>query len=85
MKNRSIWQYCMQKLRLLEQNFLPHHPGKLMSVHITAGNTDDRKPVRDMVKHLKGKLFGDKGYICAVLAEDPAAHGLQLITTLKKI
>lgn len=61
-----------------------NHLGELMSVRITAGNTDDRKPVRDMVKLLKGKLFGDKGYISAKLAEDLAEHGLQLITTLKK-
>jgi len=61
-----------------------NHPGELMSVHITAGNTDDRKPVRDMVKHLKGKLFGDKGYISAKLAEYLAGQGLQLITTLRK-
>lgn len=61
-----------------------NHLGELMSVHITAGNTDDRKPVRDMVKRLKGKLFGDKGYISAKLAEDLAEHGLQLITTVRK-
>ncbi|MEZ4524890.1 MAG: IS982 family transposase [Desulfobacterales bacterium] len=60
------------------------HIGELMSVYITAGNTDDRKPVRNMVKLLKGKLFGDKGYISAALAKDLAEHGLQLITTLKK-
>ncbi len=56
-----------------------------MSVHITAGNTDDRKPVRGMVNRLKGKLFGDKGYISAALAKDPAEHGLHLITAIKKI
>jgi hypothetical protein len=61
-----------------------NHLGELMSVHITSGNTDDRKPVRDMAKLLKGKLFGDKGYISAKLAEDLAEQGLQLITTLKK-
>ncbi|GBC63467.1 IS982 family transposase [Desulfonema ishimotonii] len=55
-----------------------------MAVHITSGNTDGRKPVRQLVKHLKGKLFGDKGYISKKLAEDLAEQGLQLITTLKK-
>ncbi|MEZ4525657.1 MAG: transposase [Desulfobacterales bacterium] len=60
------------------------HIGELMSVyHI--GNTDDRKPVRNMVKLLKGKLFGTKGlHQCSTFAEDLAGHGLQLITTLKK-
>jgi len=68
--------------------FKPHlvvnHLGELMAVNITAGNTDDRKPVKNMVKHLTGKLFGDKGYISAKLAEDLAEQGLELITTLKK-
>ncbi|MGE0087397.1 MAG: IS982 family transposase [Desulfococcaceae bacterium] len=60
------------------------HIGELMSVHITAGNTDDRKPVRDMVKLLKGKLSGDKGCISAAPAEEPAEHGLHLITAIRK-
>lgn len=61
-----------------------NHIGELMSVRITAGNTDDRKPVMDMVKNLKGKLFGDKGYISAALAEDLIQQGLNFITTLRK-
>jgi len=60
------------------------HIGELMSVHITAGNIDDRKPVKNMVNLLKGKLFGDRGYISAAPAEDPAEHGLQLITAIRK-
>lgn len=61
-----------------------NHIGELMSVHITTGNTDDRKPVMALVNHLKGKIFGDKGYISAKLAAELAELGLQLITTLKK-
>ena len=37
-----------------------------------------------MVRFLKGKLFGDKGYISAKLAEDLLDQGLEIITTLKK-
>ena len=40
-----------------------NHLGELMNFRITAGNVDDRKPVRDLVKQLMGKLLGDKGYI----------------------
>ncbi len=58
--------------------------GELMSVRITAGNTGDRKPVMDTVKNLKGKLFGDKGYISAALAEDLIQQGLNFITALRK-
>ena len=61
-----------------------NHIGELMSVNITAGNTDDRKPVRDMVNRLKGKLSGDRGYISAKPAADLAEHGLHLITALRK-
>ncbi len=58
--------------------------GELMAVRITGGNTDDRKPFRDMVKKLKGKLSGDKGCISAKPAADPAEHGLEMITALRK-
>ena len=34
-----------------------------MAVKITAGNTDDRKPFKELVKNFVGKLVGDKGYI----------------------
>ena len=37
--------------------------GELLGVQLTPGNTDDRKPVRELTKRLSGKLYGDKGYI----------------------
>ncbi len=61
-----------------------NHLGELMAVHITAGNIDDRKPVSKMVKALKGKLLGDKGYIKKVLVKELSEHGLEFITTIKK-
>ena len=57
--------------------------GELMAFKITAGNVDDRKPVIDLVKHLAGKLFGDKGYISQELFEKLMNQGVQLITKLK--
>ena len=57
--------------------------GELMAFKLTAGNVDDRKPVPDLVKHLVGKLFGDKGYISQELFEKLFQNGLQLITRLK--
>ena len=56
---------------------------KEKSWQITAGNIDDRKPVPDLVKHLTGKLFGDKGYISQELFEKLFKKGLQLVTRLK--
>jgi len=61
-----------------------NHSGELTEVHITAGNIDDRKPVSKMVKILKGKLLGDKGYIRKELVKELFEHGLEFITTIKK-
>ena len=55
-----------------------------MSVHISAGNVDDRQSVLKMVKKLAGKLLGDKGYIKKALADELLKQGLELITTVKK-
>ncbi len=61
-----------------------NHLGELMAIHITAGNIDDRKPVSRMVKTLRGKLLGDKGYIKKVLVKELFEQGLEFITTIKK-
>ena len=64
--------------------FLPSYShGEIMAFKLTSGNVDDRKPVPDLVKHLSGKLFGDKGYISQKLFETLFQQGLQLITRLK--
>ena len=58
--------------------------GKITAVHITPGNVDDRKPVRQMVKNLWGLLFGDRGYIDQKLFKELYLQGLKLITGIKK-
>lgn len=58
--------------------------GELLSFCLTPGNTDDRAPVRDLVRELMGKLFGDRGYISQPLHEDLWEQGLELITRMKK-
>jgi hypothetical protein len=58
--------------------------GELLACCLTPGNVDDRKPVASMVKHVRGKLFGDRGYISAPLTELLFEQGLQLITRLRK-
>ncbi len=58
--------------------------GELLSVRLTPGNVDDRRPVPELVKDLFGKLFGDKGYISQPLFETLYDDGLQLVTKLKK-
>ena len=58
--------------------------GERLSCCLTPGNVDDRAPVPSMVKRLRGKLFGDRGYISAPLTQLLFEHGLQLITRLRK-
>lgn len=58
--------------------------GELLSLRLTPGNTDDRRPVPELVKKLFGKLFGDKGYISQPLFDLLYEDGLQLVTKLKK-
>jgi hypothetical protein len=58
--------------------------GELLACCLTPGNVDDRKPVPTMVKRLRGKLFGDRGYISASLSELLFEQGLHLITRLRK-
>lgn len=58
--------------------------GELLACCLTPGNVDDRTPVPQMVKKLRGKLFGDRGYISASLVQLLFEQGLQLITRLRK-
>jgi hypothetical protein len=57
--------------------------GELLSLRLTPGNTDDRRPVPELVKGLFGKLFGDRGYVSQPLFETLYDEGLQLVTRLK--
>jgi hypothetical protein len=58
--------------------------GELLACCLTPGNVDDRAPVPSMVKRLRGKLLGDRGYISAPLTALLFEQGLQLITRLRK-
>lgn len=58
--------------------------GDLIAFAFTPGNMDDRQPVLRLTAHLFGKLFGDKGYLSAQLAQTLLQRGLELITALKK-
>ncbi len=57
----------------------------MLACCLTLGNVDDRKPVPSMVKKLRGKLFGDRGYISAPLLTTLLfEQELHLITRLRK-
>jgi hypothetical protein len=58
--------------------------GEILSCRITSGNTDDRRPVPQLVRQLFGKLFGDKGYLSQPLADQLMEdHAIQLVTKVR--
>ena len=61
-----------------------NHLGEIVSLKITAGNEDDRKPVPDMAEAIWGKLYADKGYISQALTGELLDKGVELITTVRK-
>jgi hypothetical protein len=64
-------------------HLIMNEQGELLAVHLTPGNTDDRKPLPQMSKKLYGKLFGDKDYLSQALFEQLFIRGLELITSLR--
>lgn len=77
-KNALGWCYGF-KLHLLINDL-----GEVLACYLTPANVDDRRPVPRLVKGLRGKIFGDRGYISQALFETLFAHGVQLITKLRK-
>ena len=57
--------------------------GELLDFALTAGNVDDRQPIPDLVRHVFGKLFGDKGYLSKTLRQELWEDGVDLITTVR--
>ena len=58
--------------------------GELLSADFTLANIDDRVPVAELVRHLSGKLYGDKDYISKDLREHLATQGIQLVYKVRK-
>lgn len=61
-----------------------NNKGQITGYEFTGANVDDRVPVDDVTKHLKGLLFGDKGYIKQELSEKLLHRGFKLVTAAKK-
>lgn len=57
--------------------------GELLAFALTAGNIDDREPVKKITSNVFGKLFGDKGYVSQKLFEQLYEKGITFITGLK--
>ncbi len=61
-----------------------NHKGQIMAIKITPGNIDDRPPLVDMLKYLKGKCYADKGYIGKELFQKLWFQGIHLVTGIKR-
>lgn len=58
--------------------------GELVSIKFTKGNTSDVSVLNSMSRNIKGRIFGDKGYISRRLFLILYNRGLKLITSIKK-
>jgi transposase len=59
--------------------------GELLNMTLTPGNTDDRKPVPELVSSLFGKIFADKGYVSQPLAAQLfEAEGIEFFAKPKR-
>src|ERR687892_1086766 len=58
--------------------------GELLAFRVTTGEVHDREPVEAMARELWGHLYGDRGYISKVLHDALLAHGLKLITLIRR-
>lgn len=70
-----------------KRHLVVNESGALLNVTVTTGNTDDRKPVPDLLHLLRsvfGKVFGDKGYISQRLQEALLERNIELITRPRK-
>lgn len=59
--------------------------GEILNFAITQGNVDDREPLKNerFVQSIKGKLYGDKGYLSKELTNILFVNGLHLISNIR--
>lgn len=59
--------------------------GQILDFQITQANVDDRTPLKgNLLKHIWGKLYADKGYISKTLSELLFTDGIQLVNGIRK-
>jgi hypothetical protein len=79
-KSSMGWFYGF-KLHLIINEF-----GEIVNFIFSKGNVDDRNEsiISSLVKNVKGKLFGDRGYISKKIHSFLFQNGIELITKIKK-
>jgi Transposase DDE domain len=69
----------------LKLHLVVNDKGELLTWKVTPGNVDDRQPVPELVQHLFGKVFADKGYISQKMFKELLENvGVQVVTKLKR-
>ncbi len=59
--------------------------GELLNITLTPGNTDDRRPVPELLADLFGQVFADRGYVSQALAQQLfQAYGIHLFAKPKR-
>jgi len=59
--------------------------GELLNAIVTPGNTDDRKPVAELLAGMFGNVFGDRGYISQALSMQlRQASKIHLVTKVRR-
>jgi transposase len=61
-----------------------NHHGELLSIKVTPGNVDDRKPIAFLCCRLFGSVYADKGCVARWLVDLLRARQLVLITKVRK-
>ena len=68
----------------LKLHFVINHKGQIMALTITSGNIADSSVLDEITRHLRGKLYADKGYISRALFNKLWQRGLHLITGIRR-
>lgn len=68
----------------LKLHLVINDKGELIAFKITRGNQHDAKAAPSLLKTLKGKAFGDKGYLGKKLFAQLMESGLKMITRKRK-
>jgi hypothetical protein len=58
--------------------------GEIMSFKVPSGATDDRAPLADLLKNLRGWLFGDRGYLGQEFIEKIKKKGVDVFTRVRR-
>ena len=68
----------------LKLHLVVDRKGRIQGFQMSPGNVHDTKAVEGITKHLKGLLFGDRGYISQGLFDSLYKRGLKLVTTIRR-